>query len=99
MQARLLGALSGQVGLQGVSVKNSESLNLKAHGCGEISREQARLRNSNNPRKPPEKSTFLSLAFYNAPSFWEPVDPVVADPVRQDSNKRNNIQMNKEIPY
>ena len=25
--------------------------------------------------------------------FWEPVDPVVADPVRQDNDKRNNIQI------
>ena len=24
---------------------------------------------------------------------WEPVDPVVADPVRQDNDKRNNIQI------
>ena len=23
--------------------------------------------------------------------FWEPVDPFVADPVRQDNDKRNNI--------
>ena len=30
---------------------------------------------------------------------WEPVDPVVADPVRQDNDKRNNIQIYTEIPY
>ena len=30
---------------------------------------------------------------------WEPVDPVVADPVRQDNDKRNNIQTNTEILF
>ena len=30
---------------------------------------------------------------------WEPVDPVVADPVRQDNEKRNNMQIYTEIPY
>ena len=30
---------------------------------------------------------------------WKPVDPVVADPVRQDNDKRNNIQIYTEIPY
>ena len=28
-----------------------------------------------------------------SPKNWEPVDPVVADPVRQDNDKRNNIQI------
>ena len=32
-------------------------------------------------------------------NFWELVDPVVADPVRQDNDKKNNIQMYTEIPY
>ena len=32
------------------------------------------------------------------PRTWEPVDPVVTDPVRQDNDKRNNIQMYTEIP-
>ena len=42
---------------------------------------------------------------WNPPSLpsplknWEPVDPVVADPVRQDNDKRNNIQIYTEIPY
>ena len=31
--------------------------------------------------------------------YWEPVDPVAADPVRQDNDKRNNIQIYTEIPY
>ena len=31
--------------------------------------------------------------------FWEPVDPVVADPVRQDNDKTNNIQIYTDIPY
>ena len=32
--------------------------------------------------------------------YWELVDPVVADPVAQDNDKRNNIQMYTEImPY
>ena len=35
----------------------------------EFLREQAPLRKSKNPRKSPEKWTFLSLAFYNAPSL------------------------------
>ena len=30
--------------------------------------------------------------------LWGPVDPVVADPVRQDNDKRNNIQIYTEIP-
>ena len=30
---------------------------------------------------------------------WQPVDPVVADPVREDNDKRNNIQIYTEIPY
>ena len=30
---------------------------------------------------------------------WEVVDPVAADPVAQDNNKRNNIQIYTEIPY
>ena len=32
-------------------------------------------------------------------TFWELVDPVVTDPVAQDNDKRNNIQMYTEIPY
>ena len=30
---------------------------------------------------------------------WELVDPVVADPIAQDNDKRNNIQIYTEIPY
>ena len=30
---------------------------------------------------------------------WEPVDPAVTDPVRQDNDKRNNIQMYTENLY
>ena len=30
---------------------------------------------------------------------WELVDPVVADPVRQDNDKKNNIQIYTEISY
>ena len=29
----------------------------------------------------------------------ELVDPIVADPVAQDNDKRNNIQIYAEIPY
>ena len=35
----------------------------------QIPREQVLLRKSETPRKSPEKRTFLSLAFYNAPSL------------------------------
>ena len=51
-------------------------LNLKVSSV--IPREQAILRKSKKPRKSPEKWTFLSLAFYNAPSLhivkrmWSP---------------------------
>ena len=31
--------------------------------------------------------------------YWEPVDTIVADPVRQDNDKRNNIQIYTEIPF
>ena len=44
---------------------------------------------------PPE--FFMYAGFWG--SSWEPVDPVVADPVRQDNDKRNNIQIYTEIPY
>ena len=37
--------------------------------------------------------------FWDTPPLWEPVDPVVADPVRQDNDKRNDIQIYTEIPY
>ena len=42
-----------------------------------------------------------SIAFLVRACFksWEPVDPVVADPVRQDNDKRNNIQIYTENPY
>ena len=29
---------------------------------------------------------------------WEPVDPVVADPVRQDNDKRNNYKYIRKFP-
>ena len=32
-------------------------------------------------------------------NFWALVDPIVADPVRQDNDKRNNLQIYTEIPY
>ena len=32
-------------------------------------------------------------------THWEMVDPVVADPVAQDNNKRNSIQIDTEIPF
>ena len=41
---------------------------IQRFSCG-IPREQAILRKSKTPRKSPEKSTFLSLAFCNAPSL------------------------------
>ena len=66
-----LGALQRQVDLQGVFVKIGDLLNLKV-SCG-ILREKALLRKSKTSRKLPEKWTFLSLAFYNAPS-WHTVE-------------------------
>ena len=56
------------VDLQGVFVKIGDSIKFKTFSCG-IPREQAILRKSKTPRKSPEKLTFLSLAFYNAPSL------------------------------
>ena len=56
-----------RVGLQGVFVKSGILLNLKVFLW--IPGEQAILRKSKTPRKSPEKWTFLSLAFYNAPSL------------------------------
>ena len=54
---------------QGMFVKIKDFiLNLKGFSCG-IPREQAILRKSKATRKSPEKWTFLSLAFYNAPSL------------------------------
>ena len=50
-----------------VFVKSGILLNLKV-SCG-ICREQTLLKKSKNPRKSPEKWTFLSLAFDNAPSL------------------------------
>ena len=32
-----------------------------------------------------------STASYLARTLWEPVDPIVADPVRQDNDKRNGL--------
>ena len=50
-------------------VKIGDLLNLKVFlSCG-IPREQELLRKSKAPRKSPEKWTFLSLAFYDAPSL------------------------------
>ena len=37
--------------------------------------------------------------FKRMPSDCELVDPVVADPVARDKDKRNNIQMYTESPY
>ena len=37
--------------------------------------------------------------FFGCLFLWEPVDPVVADPVRQENDKRNNIQIYTEILY
>ena len=48
--------------------KNRGSYYIFRFSCG-ISREQAILRKAKAPRKSPEKWTFLSLAFYNAPSL------------------------------
>ena len=53
--------------LQGVFVKFGGLLNLR-FSCG-IPREQAILRKSKTPRKSSEKWTFLTLAFYSAPSL------------------------------
>ena len=54
---------------RGVCVKIGDFiLNLKVFFSG-IPREQAILRKSKAPRKSPEKWTFLSLAFHNAPSL------------------------------
>ena len=64
----ILGALQRRVDLQGVFVKIGDFIKFKGSSCG-IPREQATLRKSKTPRKPPEKWTFLSLAFYNAPSL------------------------------
>ena len=54
--------------------------------CG-IPREQAILRKSKAPRKSPEKWTFLSLAFYNAPSL----------PTVKQRRKRKRKQTLREI--
>ena len=54
--------------LQGVFVKIGQVIIFKGFSC-EIPREQALLRKSKAPRKTPEKRTFLSLAFNNAPSL------------------------------
>ena len=56
-----------------------------------------------HPPKPPFwKTTLLSPSDLLTPETWtnwEPVDPVVADPVRQDNEKRNNIQIYTKIHY
>ena len=49
-------------------VKIRDFIKFEGFSCG-IPREQAILRKSKTPRKSPEKWTFLSLAFYNAPSL------------------------------
>ena len=54
--------------LQGAFVKIRDFIKFKGF-LVEIPREQAILRKSKTPRKSPEKWTFLSLAFYNAPSL------------------------------
>ena len=62
------GALQRQADLQGAFVKIGDFIKFKGCSCG-IPREQALLRKSKVPRKSPEKWTFPSLAFYNAPSL------------------------------
>ena len=64
----MLGALQRQVDLQGAFVKIGDFMKLKGFSCG-IPREQAILKKSTTSRKSPEKWSFLSLAFYNAPSL------------------------------
>ena len=54
--------------LQGAFVKSGDFIKFKGFSCG-IPGEQAILRKSKAPRKSPEKWTFLSLAFFNAPSL------------------------------
>ena len=49
-------------------VKSGDFIKFKGLSCGNP-RDQAILRKSKAPRNPPEKWTFLSLAFYNAPSL------------------------------
>ena len=49
-------------------VKIGDFIKFKGFSCG-IPREQAILRQSKTPRKSQEKWTFMSLAFYNAPSL------------------------------
>ena len=63
-----LGALQRQVHLQGVFVKIGDYIKFKGFFSG-VLKEQALLRKSNTPRKSPEKCTFPSLTFYNAPSL------------------------------
>ena len=43
----------------------------------------------------------VTISFNLMPHFyvWELVDPVVADPVAQDNDKRNDIQIYSGIPY
>ena len=72
----ILGALQRQAVLQGAFVKIVDFIKFEGFSSG-ISREQALLRKSKAPRKSPEKWTFLSLAFYNAPSLHS-VAPKVA---------------------
>ena len=53
---------------RGVCKNRGILLNFSRFSCG-IPREQAILRKSKALRESPEKRTFLSLAFYNAPSL------------------------------
>ena len=64
----ILGALQRKEDLQRVFVKIVDFIQFKGFFSG-ISKEQALLRKSKAPRKSPEKRTFLSLAFCNAPSL------------------------------
>ena len=43
------------------------------------------------------KCIFLFVAGGFWDSVWEPVDSVVADPIAQDNDKRNNLQIYTEI--
>ena len=54
--------------LQGAFVRIGDFIRFEGFSSG-IPTEQAILRKAKTPRKSPEKWTFLSPAFYNAPSL------------------------------
>ena len=64
----ILGALQRQAVVQGAFVKIGDFVKFKGF-LVEFLENRRILRKSKTPRKSPQKWTFLSLAFYNAPSL------------------------------